>query len=1055
MNSRILTFYSWKGGVGRTMALANVAVQLARKGRRVLMVDWDLEAPGLDIYFSKNNEVGSFLISQIFPSDKTGLLGLLCDLRTESQQSTLLEGWKSRLTKITLSNTSELNHHAQASPHSEIDLLGSGHDSSGYSSYLGSFSWSSFFSEHNGGRCLENLRDQWKKHYDFILIDSRTGLTDAGGVCTVQMPDMLALVFTANTQSLDGGIKYLNAVERARENLAYERTPLTVFPLLARWEGDKEVDLSEEWLGQIESCIAPLVETWCPINLPIRRLLERLRVPHVARFSFGEPLPVLSHSLTDPDLPGLAYDLLANLISGPLSDAGTIIDPAYRTLIDISSEDLLDQLIKDEDARFTEVDRMNKFYGSNSPELNKLIYNLAARCLQLKKLRLANSFAKEAVDAARLLVSMDQKKVTYQTILSDALFLLAEVSQQQGSQTSALEAYQNVLNLLASLQEMNPANYDWGTKRGVAQERIGDIQRSMGNLEDALHSYREALASRSHFISIQLDRLGCQELKIVKEKVGDVLLELNDLKGAIIIYRECLAEMGASLNGPGVNLIEKDHGRIHEKIGKILIMLKDPIGALASYQEALSMKTNVSEDGLSYMNRRDLSEVYKQIGDLSADAEKFPAALSAYGKALLINASLAEEDPTDATKQRDFSSVKDKYEALLGQEIHCIAYSVPLEYRAQAPGRCQRQFIKKPKDALPGWRSPMEEWLDQWVERVDRKSPFTSAGLRTVEVQIDWRLISNSGVDEGVIRPVMGAGGWPLIPGSSIKGLFRRACHKEAPDRLMKWCGGVIATGEEPKLMPGLLRFHGAWPVDAKWTANLLDVAHPQQNWQVGFTQGRERHPAFGVVSLHRPKLQIALSSASSLEEQEWQEIETTLRVALDMGMGGRTCVGYGSSGRLKGDLLFECALEGQGPAAKLLDETPEFRPTMFRAAIRGMALRLFGGVTDPKTARMVVGRLFGSISPEDDKTVNVGLLATAYTDATCEFGSSGWPNYRQDTYATSGRLQWRQMRPYAKGEDEALVAELLRALHQGSLEVTQKPVAEQVLASPAAPEVP
>ena len=46
----INTFYSFKGGVGRTMALANVAVHLARRGRRVLLVDFDLEAPGLDTF---------------------------------------------------------------------------------------------------------------------------------------------------------------------------------------------------------------------------------------------------------------------------------------------------------------------------------------------------------------------------------------------------------------------------------------------------------------------------------------------------------------------------------------------------------------------------------------------------------------------------------------------------------------------------------------------------------------------------------------------------------------------------------------------------------------------------------------------------------------------------------------------------------------------------------------------------------------------------------------------------------------------------------------------
>ena len=39
-----------QGGVGRTMALVNVAVELAQRGRRVLAVDFDLEAPGLDTF---------------------------------------------------------------------------------------------------------------------------------------------------------------------------------------------------------------------------------------------------------------------------------------------------------------------------------------------------------------------------------------------------------------------------------------------------------------------------------------------------------------------------------------------------------------------------------------------------------------------------------------------------------------------------------------------------------------------------------------------------------------------------------------------------------------------------------------------------------------------------------------------------------------------------------------------------------------------------------------------------------------------------------------------
>ena len=47
----IYTFYSYKGGVGRSMAMANVAECFCQQGLDVLMIDWDLEAPGLESFF--------------------------------------------------------------------------------------------------------------------------------------------------------------------------------------------------------------------------------------------------------------------------------------------------------------------------------------------------------------------------------------------------------------------------------------------------------------------------------------------------------------------------------------------------------------------------------------------------------------------------------------------------------------------------------------------------------------------------------------------------------------------------------------------------------------------------------------------------------------------------------------------------------------------------------------------------------------------------------------------------------------------------------------------
>lgn len=48
---RILTFYSYKGGTGRSMAVANIAWILSSSGKKVPVLDWDLEAPGLHRYF--------------------------------------------------------------------------------------------------------------------------------------------------------------------------------------------------------------------------------------------------------------------------------------------------------------------------------------------------------------------------------------------------------------------------------------------------------------------------------------------------------------------------------------------------------------------------------------------------------------------------------------------------------------------------------------------------------------------------------------------------------------------------------------------------------------------------------------------------------------------------------------------------------------------------------------------------------------------------------------------------------------------------------------------
>jgi len=55
-----VTFYSYTGGVGRTLALMNTAFRLSKKGKTVFVLDFDLEAPGVDVFSSAPRASGDY-----------------------------------------------------------------------------------------------------------------------------------------------------------------------------------------------------------------------------------------------------------------------------------------------------------------------------------------------------------------------------------------------------------------------------------------------------------------------------------------------------------------------------------------------------------------------------------------------------------------------------------------------------------------------------------------------------------------------------------------------------------------------------------------------------------------------------------------------------------------------------------------------------------------------------------------------------------------------------------------------------------------------------------
>ncbi len=335
---------------------------------------------------------------------------------------------------------------------------------------------------------------------------------------------------------------------------------------------------------------------------------------------------------------------------------------------------------------------------------------------------------------------------------------------------------------------------------------------------------------------------------------------------------------------------------------------------------------------------------------------------------------------------------------------------VPMMYRAQIDGRCQLHRLvqgAKEQDA--------KIWVDEWIERTYPNAPSfsDSDSMRSRTYKLSWRFVTNAGQDDDIIRPVIGAKGWPFYPGSSMKGLFRSACTPAQRDR---YCGRELPSGD---MEPGILRFLGGYPTSDAWRDKLLDLVHPQQDYQV--KDGRAKHSAFMLISLYQPELQFGISSSQSLSEEEWKEIWGIWERALGKGIGSRVCAGYGhpAETEIKGDELYSPHfLKGQGMASKLLDGTGEFRPNMFRAAIRGHALRIFGGLTDAMTAEREVGKIFGDLGQREPI---VGLLGMKFVTDDLQMGRQGQGSYAVPTYNIKGKLSWLLARSLQDEQREAL----------------------------------
>jgi MinD-like ATPase involved in chromosome partitioning or flagellar assembly len=173
------TFYSFRGGVGRTMAIVNIGTWLARHGRRVLLVDFDLESPGISHYALPNST-----------AERKGVIDYLYEM-IEGPEPTSLEDYYYESFQDKGGGALYVMPAGRASTHvARFEKLNLGQ----------------LYQEGDGYLILENLKAMWETQLapDYVLIDSRTGYNEVAGICTRQLPDAVVATFIPSPQNLNG-----------------------------------------------------------------------------------------------------------------------------------------------------------------------------------------------------------------------------------------------------------------------------------------------------------------------------------------------------------------------------------------------------------------------------------------------------------------------------------------------------------------------------------------------------------------------------------------------------------------------------------------------------------------------------------------------------------------------------------------------------------------------------------------------------------------------------------------------------------------------------------
>ncbi|MCD7907738.1 MAG: AAA family ATPase [Clostridium sp.] len=294
---KVVSFYSFKGGMGRTTALAAVALLLVRQGKNVIMIDTDIEAPGLSTLFFDDEAI------------QNGVLDYLIEHPLDSGRD--IREYVQDVTDPALLRESDGN----------LYLLAAGKVDINYLQKLGRID----YQDHCEGALRQSISEMLEdiaRRYpvDYILIDARAGFHDMGGIVAAQIPHGTVLFGNHSRQSWDGLTQVLRTIAESHA----DDMPVAIVDCMCDGISEAALEARKQFLQKAymvclenyytegEEVAGPEAQgvAHSPMYLPFENDLKR----DIKLFSGGSPsdnarVQELAQRLTGP-----AYEAIKNRI---------------------------------------------------------------------------------------------------------------------------------------------------------------------------------------------------------------------------------------------------------------------------------------------------------------------------------------------------------------------------------------------------------------------------------------------------------------------------------------------------------------------------------------------------------------------------------------------------------------------------------------------------------------------------------------------------------------------------------------------------------------------